>query len=74
MPGSDTPHLPQTVTNPTHSGWNQLRVAVSRPILCRVVFSRFGDGTTKCGAFEAEGELPFLMIVLAVPRNGVSLS
>jgi hypothetical protein len=26
MPGSDTPHLHQTVTNPTHSGWNQLIV------------------------------------------------
>jgi hypothetical protein len=40
----------------------------------RVVFSRFGDGTTECSSLEAEGELPCLMIVLAVARNGVSLS
>ena len=38
------------------------------------LFSRFGDGTTECSALEAEGELPCLMIVLAVARNGVSLS
>jgi hypothetical protein len=24
MPGSDTPHLRQTVTNPSQTGWNQL--------------------------------------------------
>jgi hypothetical protein len=24
MPGSDTPHLHQTVTNPSQAGWNQL--------------------------------------------------
>ena len=24
MPGSDTPHLYQTVTNPSQAGWNQL--------------------------------------------------
>ena len=26
MPGSDTPHLHQTVTNPSQAGWNQLTV------------------------------------------------
>jgi hypothetical protein len=26
MPGSDTPHLDQTVTNPSQAGWNQLTV------------------------------------------------
>jgi hypothetical protein len=26
MPGSDTPHLHQIVTNPSQAGWNQLYV------------------------------------------------
>ena len=26
MPGSDTPHLHQTVTNPSQAGWNGLGV------------------------------------------------
>jgi hypothetical protein len=25
-PGSDTPHLHQTVTNPSQTGWNQLKI------------------------------------------------
>ena len=33
MPGSDTPHLHQTVTNPTHSGWNQLKVVLADELL-----------------------------------------
>jgi len=35
MPGSDTPHLHQTVTNQSQAGWNQLsgsEEAVTRPI------------------------------------------
>jgi hypothetical protein len=28
MSGSDTPHLRQTVTNPSQAGWNQLKVAL----------------------------------------------
>ena len=39
MPGSDTPHLHQTVTNPSQAGWNQLNVSAETLLMQAGLFA-----------------------------------
>src|SRR6476646_8710658 len=44
MPGSDTPHLHQTVTNRLQTGWNQLNVTA----IVTMAYVRWTKGFTNC--------------------------